>query len=619
MDFNKASSITTSQDIRMWLSNSRAYGVKLSYLQYVEICNTINNNNLSNDCKETLNIAILRNSTIDALLPVIFVECFHQRIHANFYMADYDSIATEILDISSGLYQFNPDIIIIFQWLDYIIPSFTNSFISTDKKIVLEQIEGMLLNQSIYCKTIRKFTNAPIIINNFPLRPYTTLGILDNLVEESMQKKLSEINAYITSIAGDVMDVYIADIMSIFANIGWRNSVDSRFSHMARAPITGEAIVSIGLLYQKFIRALRGYSKKCIILDCDNTLWGGIIGEDGITGIKIGSSYPGSCYKEFQEELCNLYKRGILLAICSKNNPDDVLKVLNNHDSMILKESNFVIMKVNWHNKADNIREIAKELNIGLDSMVFIDDNLFEIDLVRNQLPEVECIHLKGPLSHYRDALHEVGYFDSLSFSSEDKIRTEMYVANRERVELENNSGSLEDYFYNLQINASILEASLDDVQRISQLTQKTNQFNLTTRRYSEGQILEFMQNDKYIIYALKAKDKFSDLGLVGVAICLITDKSVEIDSLLMSCRALGRGLEDRFIAEVVNDNLFRNPNLPIRGRYIPTEKNKQCVDFYKRNLFVSKNNNVKLHLWEYADSEPIVKSPWITVNGANR
>jgi HAD superfamily phosphatase (TIGR01681 family) len=282
-----------------------------------------------------------------------------------------------------------------------------------------------------------------VLLNNFPLPAEPTLGILDAQSSAYHTGTILRLNAELLREAGEANDVSVVDFMRIFAAYGSTNFVDERYWHIARAPLAQKALVPLGTEYGKFVRALRGKAKKCLVLDADNTLWGGIVGEDGLAGIKLGPTYPGSAFVALQREILNLHDRGVILALCSKNNEADVLEVLRDHPDSLLKEEHFSARRINWDDKVTNLRRIAAELNIGLDSMVFVDDNPFEAEFVREQLPEVAVLALPpNAFASYRSLLSRPGYFDALTFTAEDRRKNAMYAENRQRQALEAESGS---------------------------------------------------------------------------------------------------------------------------------------------------------------------------------
>ena len=327
--------------------------------------------------------------------------------------------------------------------------------------------------------------------------------------------------------------------------------------------------------------------KKCLVLDLDNILWGGVLGEDGVAGIKIGGDYPGNAFAYWQQALLQLKDSGVILAVCSKNNEADVLEAWERNPFMVLHKDDFVAWRINWQDKATNMQELAEELNIGLDSMVFVDDNPTERELIRQVLPMVEVPEFSGkpydlvPL--FKNLVDK--YFRIYSITNDDKVKTEQYRANANRKTAQAAFDNMEDYLRSLEMELVIMPSNDFNRGRIAQMTQKTNQFNLTTRRYSEDDIKR-MEDDGWIIYCVNVSDRFGDNGITGAIFLNPNDKpSVTIDTLLLSCRILGKGIEFAFLNSVLN--LLHDSGVErVNAEYITTAKNAQVADFYDRAGF---------------------------------
>lgn len=540
-----------------------------------------------------LKIAFLRNITIDPIVPYLKFLCFKINIKADIYMGEFDNIVQDVMNTESTLYQFDPDITVICLKLENLAGKLVESFSDLSSKEIDNEGTRIVDFVDNILREIRKNSNATILLDSFEVPVYPSFGVYDYQDCSKQVNTIRKINFDLLNIVNKYNSTYIVDIDMLKSTIGYLNFIDNRYWHIAKAPYTREALKIIAKEYMKFIRILKGKNKKCLALDCDNTLWGGIIGEDGINKIKIGKTYSGSAYLEFQQAILNLYNRGILLAICSKNNEQDVLEVLENHPDMILRKKHFVSMRINWNDKVTNLREIANELNIGLDSLVLMDDSDFEINLVKKLLPEVKAIQLPRDPSSYRDLLNSLDLFDTLTSSEEDRMRSKMYKAEISRKEAKLQVATLEDYYKYLGMEVSIRSADEFSIPRISQLTQKTNQFNLTTKRYSESEIKELAESRDTDVRYLHLKDRFGDSGIVGVAILKYQENEVFIDTFLLSCRVIGRGAEDVLLKDCVNIAKKRSCE-KIIGLYRPTKKNGQVEEFYKNHNFslLEKDNN---------------------------
>ena len=336
--------------------------------------------------------------------------------------------------------------------------------------------------------------------------------------------------------------------------------------------------------WQKKLDSIALKRKKCIVLDLDNTLWGGVLGEDGIEGIKIGGDYPGKAFLYFQNALLELSKSGVILTVCSKNNENDVLDAWDKNPFMVLKKENFAAYRINWQDKASNIRELAEELNIGIDSFVFIDDNPTERELIRQMLPMVSTpefpVHPYELPVFFKNLIND--YFKVYSITDEDKKKTEQYKANAARKQAEHSFTNFSDYLQSLDIHIIVETATEFNLPRIAQMTQKTNQFNLTTHRYTDNDLKRFLV-EGWKIWCIAVSDRFGDNGITG---CIMITPNRVIDTMLLSCRILGKGIETAFVKKILL--LLKECGITtLKADYIPTAKNSQVADFYEHCVFM--------------------------------
>ena len=536
-------------------------------------------------CLAPLKIGVLRNFTVEPLLPVLKTELARAGFAAEFHLGDFDVVVQAAMDPESAFHRSQPEIIFLGLWLETLSPQLCRCFVTLGPERAtaaaaetLEQIQTLLA-------ALRQHSSVPILLNNFPLPIHPTLGILDAQHENYHTGTILGLNRQLQRLAGEFRDVYVVDYLSLFARLGSRQAIDPRYWLLARSPLSRNVLVPLAQEYTAFVRALRGKTRKCLVFDCDNTLWGGVVGEDGPDGIRLGDDYPGNAFRAFQEAILDLHARGVILALCSKNEESSVREVLREHPAMLLREEHFATWQINWTDKATNLRQIASDLNIGLDSVVFVDDSSFECTLVREQLPEVAVVQLTAEPADYVQLLARGHFFDSLTFSAEDRQRTDLYHQEADRKRLQIACGSIEEYLSRLEIVAEIGRPDAQTIPRVAQLTQKTNQFNLTTRRYAEGEITAFVEREDADVFSLRLRDRLSDLGLIGVAIVVYTGACAEIDTFLLSCRALGRGAEDALLAYLLNQAAARGCSR-VRGCYRATAKNAQVAQFYPARRF---------------------------------
>lgn len=584
-----------------------------AYAAYTAAAHVVDALPMEQSVLSPINIAVLRNFTVEPLLPVLTGESALAGLRPEFYVAPFDAVAREVLDPESALYRFRPDVVIVAQWLETLAPRLTHGFLALTTAEIAAEIDRVAASVEETVEALRRHSKAPILVNNLPLLDGFTLGILDSQSREYQTSTLLELNERIREAISRHAGVYVVDYFRWMARVGTARGFDERYWHIGRAPIGRDGLVPLGQEYGKFLRALRGRTRKCLVLDCDGILWGGVVGEDGLHGIKLGAEHPGSSYTVFQEEILNLHRRGVLLALCSKNNEADVLEVLREHPNAILKESHFTTWQINWDDKATNLRRIAETLNIGLDSLVFVDDSAFECDWVRQELPEVAVLHLDSDPSSFRTRLTARGFFDSLAFSTEDRERNAMYQDDRQRRELLASAGSLEQYLGRLGLVATIGNPGAAEIVRVAQLTQKTNQFNLTTRRYSESEVAALAVDPAADVFYLKLRDRIADLGLIAVAVVGYSDRTARIETFLMSCRALGRGAENALLAAIVERARARGCTT-LRGAYALTRKNGQVAEFYERQGFRLLDRSETGSEWERALEAGYDAPSWIEV-----
>ena len=378
--------------------------------------------------------------------------------------------------------------------------------------------------------------------------------------------------------------VRLFDLHGLMLNAGMRQAHDVRKWLLYRQPYTESFWQDIGRMLGRMIVAEKISPKKCVVLDLDNTLWGGIIGEDGLEGIQLGDDFPGKAYRDFQRHLLYLKNKGVLLAVATKNNPDDAYEVFDKHDAMVLSRKDIAVFEIHWESKVESIKRVAKKLNIGVDSLVFVDDNPKEIGEVTERLPDVSCVMVPEELAYLPSLLTETDFFDFAEVTDEDRRRTEMMAADNIRQETQETM-SEEEFRRSLNLKIDVFTAQKQHLARVTQLINKTNQFTMTTIRRTQDEVEALALSKDALVLGMDIKDKYGDYGLVGVAILMKQNSRCIIDTLLMSCRVLGRGAEDTFIAKIA-EAAETLGCAEMRGKYIPTAKNGMVKDLYERFNF---------------------------------
>ena len=443
---------------------------------------------------------------------------------------------------------------------------------------VLARIESTL---SIF----RDRSNGPALVASFSM-PEPRIGpIFDANLPGSLTYKLQALNRALLERVSQRAACHVWDYAGLVSAAGSARWTDPRLWALSRTPVSA---ANQPVLARHLTRTLRGALRpaaKCLVLDLDNTLWGGVIGDDGVTGIQLGDEHPGRAFKELQRAALGLRDRGILLAICSKNDPAVVHDALANHPEMLLKLKDFAATRINWSPKSQNLREIAKELNIGLDSLVFFDDNPVERAEVMEGAPEVQVVDVPVDPALYVRTLCDVAAFDAPSLTAEDRLRAQSYQAQIERRESEAHAGSLDEFLPSLQMEVAIGSWNAMTAQRIAQLVIKTNQFNTTTRRVSEAE-LAALHEGGLGVYWLRLTDRYGDMGLIAVAVLTKDGTDAVIHTFVLSCRAANRAMEQTLVAYLAKKARDGGCTRLI-GEFIPTPKNTPVVDLFPKLGFV--------------------------------
>lgn len=529
-------------------------------------------------------IALLASFTIEPLVPFLRVEAARCGFAADMYVAPFDAVSQELLDPSSGCARHRPNVVFVARLLEDVSPALHDQFLSLDARQVAGEAERVIAETITALSTFRQHSNAAVVVHNFPCPP-GALGIYEAMASESQTHAVWSLNERLAAATRSMAGSFVLDFDRVCADVGYRHWRDTRTWFLGRAPLSVAALPALAAVQATFIQALHGVPRKCLVLDLDNTLWGGVVGEDGVAGIQLGHTYPGNVFRAFQRALTQLHDRGVLLAINSKNNPADVDEVFRRHPDMVLRPEHVAAMRTNWRDKPDNMLEIAQELNLGVDSLVFFDDNPAERALMRRALPDVLTIEVPDDPMAYVGCLRASGAFERLSFTEEDRGRTRMYHAIRERARIEQSAVSVEQFLGTLQMQVSISATDAFSFPRVLELIHKTNQFNLTTRRWSAAELSAVMGDAETGVFSLRLSDRFGDQGIVGVAIARVNGTVGEIDTLLLSCRVIGRQVETAFL-RFLADWAAAHGALHLEGEFIETAKNAPARDVYARHGF---------------------------------
>ena len=556
-------------------------------------------------------IAILSSYVLDPLVPFLDVECRRAGLTPAFYVAPFNQYTQEVLNPSSGLYAFGPEIVFVALDLEDLFPAVRRVPSVDDLARGRAEIRGTVagLVQELHARS-----TALIVVHELTFTGSSPHGILDNRRGDGLSRWTEDVNRDLAEDLGAQAHAFLLPLRQVLGRAGNERGQNRKLFYMARMRHTDGVLRELASYSMRYVKPLKGLTRKCVVVDLDGTLWGGVVGEVGPDGIQLGPVAPGIEFVDFQEALLNLTKRGILLAVCSKNNPDDVMPVLREHKHMVLREEHFAAVRINWRNKAENLREIAEELNIGLDSFVFLDDNPVERELIRQMLPQVLTIELPRDASQYRPTLESLSDFELLALTKEDEQRATQYRANRQRQALELSSGSLDDYLHSLEIRAEIARAEGHHVPRLVQMLNKTNQFNTTTRRYQTPEIERFVASPDHRVYVLEVADRFGEHGLVGSAIVRRERDAWRIDNVLLSCRVMGLSVETVLLKRIY-DAARLHDAVRLVGEFIPTAKNGPTADFYRRHGFQLAGEVDGAQAWTLDPRVDRIEDPaWIAV-----
>lgn len=529
-------------------------------------------------------VKVLSNITVNSIKELLEYTLHVNKINPIVKLGNYDNIVQDSANCNDD------DLVIVFYNLQNVIDGISSYFEGVNDELYISIKEKICNEIDIVFENLK---SLPAVIFNM----FSAVEFVNSYFHQSkIELLVSDLNRYLN--LTKPLHVHLMNTEKIISQVGVNHAMDFRLNYSSKAPYTLTFFKKYLGAIEPIILRNTGKLKKAIIFDCDNTLWKGILGEDGVDKIDMsGTSHDGKIYNYIQQIAVFLSKRGVLIGLCSKNNEHDVSDVLMNHPDMVLTNNFIAIKKVNWNDKAANLRLISSELNIGLDSIIFVDDSSFEINLIKEQLPEIITLQVPTAIYEYPNKLLQIVYkYFNLYGNQADENKTEMYKQQFVRESFKDKFLSIEDYLSSLSISLTIHKDKLSFVPRIAQLTQKTNQFNLTTKRYTENQIIQFVQSEDYFVFSISVEDKFGDSGLTGLCIIrknLQNPKDVTIDTFLMSCRIIGRNIEFAFIDSIF-DWLIDQHFETVTAEFLQTKKNDQVKNFYEELGFYVENNNTE-------------------------
>jgi FkbH-like protein len=545
-------------------------------------------------------VAVLGDTSIQFLVQAFRGMGYEKGYDLDIWESDYDQVDRQVFDTASELYEFKPEHVIIFRSSHKLLGKYNKLSNVELPAFASQEIDSI---KTIFT-TLSDNLNANIIYYNYTEINDSVFGNFANKTEASFIFQLRKLNYQLMLLASEYATLNICDISTI------QNHVGKAVFYSPSIYVNSEMVLSIDVLPEiasrtvDIISVLNGKIKKCLILDLDNTIWGGIIGDDGLEKIQLGSLGIGKAFTEFQYWIKKLKNRGIIIAVCSKNSEHIAKEPFEKHPDMVLHLEDIAVFIANWGNKVDNIRQIQNILNIGFDSMVFIDDNPFERNMVRENIADICVPELPEDPADYLEYLYSLNLFETNSFSSEDEERTKLYQIEAKRSIIQKTFANEEDYLKSLNMISRVEQFSDFNIPRVAQLSQRSNQFNLRTVRYSEAEIKMVTNSENHFTFAFTLEDKFGDNGLICVIILHKENKNVLfIDTWFMSCRVLKRGMENFALNEIVNFAKEKGFKV-LKGEYIPTMKNEMVKDHYRNLGFENSESLWILDLVNYEDKK---------------
>lgn len=531
---------------------------------------------------------VVRSVTLEPMVPTLRVEAALQGLWLDLQLGDYGSYLDDPTNPIGALGQYGPDLVLMILDLEDMAADLLQRCAAGSGLGVEEAVGAAFSLVEQLLRGLRRFSQARVVLQGFEVPDLSSTGdVADANLAASLPRAVADLNSRMASLCRELPDCVFFDVDRVAARFGRGDWRDQRMFLATRMAVATAAQAVYGRALIRSVAALYRAPRKVLCTDLDNTLWGGVLGEEGWAGIATGTAFPGNCFQAYQRYLKQLAARGILLVAVSKNNPGDVEEAFARRASdLLLTMDDFAARKIGWSDKTDALRELAAELSLGLDSFVFVDDHPVECEAMRQRLPEVATVCLPADQPwRYVELLAAEPFFDTLAVTEADAQRTEEYRAQAKRSQLASDAGSREEFLASLGIVCTVLPVAEAPLARAVQLLGKTNQFNLTTRRHGAAEVEQFAAKGAAV--AVRVRDRFGDAGVVGLALVAAESGGAvwRIDSFLLSCRVIGRGIEAAMLAEVAS--LARRAGVRrLVGEYVPSAKNALCADFYPQHGF---------------------------------
>jgi FkbH-like protein len=566
---------------------------------------------------------VIRSVTVEPILPFLTVEAALSNFVLDLHVGGYGSYADDLLNPQGSLANFNPELVLILLDLEEVagrLPDLCADGVGANVEM---EIEECLSRMERLLRNFRVGSSARVVVQGLVVPDQTSLGdVGDANLPHSLPNAIIQLNRKLAALCSAVPDCVFFDVDRLAARHGRARWRDERMFLASRLAISADSFSAYSRGLVRSFSVLFRAPRKVLCTDLDNTLWGGVLGEDGPDGIATGNAFPGNCYFEYQKYLKQLSSRGILLAIVSKNNEEDVREAFRVRSAdLALNLDNFAALKINWNDKSNSIRELAQELSLGLDSFVLVDDSQVECEEVRNVLPEVAVVEVPAQEPwKLVSMLADEPFFDVSAVTRDDVGRLNEYKAQAQRADLASSAGSREEFLASLGIVCTFESALQAPLSRAVQLLAKTNQFNLTTRRHAAAEVEKFASSPGGQAVTVRVRDRFGNAGVVGLALAQNHGESCMIDSFLLSCRVIGRGIETALLA-FIGERARQAGAKRLIGEFIQTAKNTPCAKFYPDHGFVSSvaagAADSGAQFYEFDLTKSAIASPnWITLDG---
>lgn len=552
-----------------------------------------------------IKIAVLGDSATQLLVQAIRGAGYDAGLDIDLWEADFNQVERQVFDPESELYAFQPELVILFRSSHKLLGRYNK--LKPEQHESLADTELQLIGDLKEALTAQ--LNVPVIYFNYSEIDDSVFGNFASQTPSSFIFQLRKLNYELMKLATSTSNLFLLDLSTIQNQLGKPLFFTPSIYINTEMVLSMDALPAVANRTVDLVATLKGRIRKCVILDLDNTTWGGIIGDDGMENIQVGSLGIGKAFSEFQYWVKKLKQRGIIIAVCSKNNEDTAKEPFEKHPDMVLKLDEIAVFTANWENKPDNIRQIQSILNIGFDSMVFLDDNPFERNIVRENIPGIIVPELPEDPADYLEFLYALNLFETVSFTAEDTERTKLYQVEAQRSIIQQKFTNEDDFLQSLAMVSKVEPFNKFNTPRVAQLSQRSNQFNLRTVRYAESDIEMLGLSDDHLTFSFTLEDKFGDNGLIGVIILRKEDKDTAfIDTWFMSCRVLKRGMEHFMLNTIVAAAKVKG-YVYLKGEYIPTAKNGMVKNHYEQLGFTSANGQWILDIERYQPKKNYIKT----------